>query len=171
MLAHLKNLVMTMTIIMLMIMSLMIRLTLIKGFLLCSACTELGSPGCRWSWQSCPPSAAPFQWCQLWFFDVDDDNNDNWLTSCRIDAITTWNIILLEIFVLLEEERKTLMLRLDRNINLCCDYMLRNTCCDLMLQSDVHFSAGFPVFAVKYFSKLDLLPLTCLLYTSPSPRD
>ena len=29
------------------------------------------------------------------------------------------------------------------------------TCCDLMLQSDVHFSVGFPVFAVKYFSKLE----------------
>ena len=56
------------------------------------------------------------------------------------------------------------MLRLDRNISLCCDYMLRLhvviTCCDLMLQSDAHFSVGFPVFAVKYFSKLDLLQLT-----------
>ena len=30
------------------------------------------------------------------------------------------------IFALIEEERKTLMLRLDRNINLCCDYMLRS---------------------------------------------
>ena len=37
---------------------------------------------------------------------------------------------------LLEEERKTLMLRLDRNINLCCDYMLRLhvaiSCCNQM---------------------------------------
>ena len=36
----------------------------------------------------------------------------------------------------IKEERKTLMLRLDRNINLCCDYMLRLhvaiSCCNQM---------------------------------------
>ena len=36
------------------------------------------------------------------------------------------------------------------------------TCCDLMLQSDVHFSVGFPVFAVKYFSKLEFCIYDCL---------
>ena len=36
------------------------------------------------------------------------------------------------------------------------------TYCDLMLQSDVHFSVGFPVFAVKYFSKLEFCIYDCL---------
>ena len=78
----------------------------------------------------------------------------------------------------LEEEQKTLMLRLDRNINLCCDYMLRLrvaiSCCNQMsiFQLDfpflllsisqnwnsaftiAFFGVGFPVSAVKYFSKL-----------------
>ena len=36
------------------------------------------------------------------------------------------------------------------------------TCCDLMLQSDVHFSVGFPVFAVEYFSKLEFCIYDCL---------
>ena len=33
-----------------------------------------------------------------------------------------------------------------------------------MLQSDVHFSVGFPVFAVKYFSKLEFCIYDCLFF-------
>ena len=47
---------------------------------------------------------------------------------------------------------------LDPDINLCRDLMSGShvgiSCRDLMSGSDVHFSVGFPVFAVKYFSKL-----------------
>ena len=44
---------------------------------------------------------------------------------------------------LIEEEQKTLMSGLDPDINLWQD---------LMSGSDMHFSVGFPVFTVKYFS-------------------
>ena len=58
--------------------------------------------------------------------------------------------------MLIEEEQKTLLSGLDPDINLCQDLMsgshVRISCRDLMSGSDVHFSVGFPVFTVKYFS-------------------
>ena len=40
-------------------MAMMTKMTK-RGWSLCSACTESGSPGCRWSWRSSPPSDEPF---------------------------------------------------------------------------------------------------------------
>ena len=57
-------------------MAMMTKMTK-RGWSLCSACTESGSPGCRWSLRSFPPSDEPFQDDN--YYDVDDDYGDNYV--------------------------------------------------------------------------------------------